>query len=612
MIHKQILAGIALLILLTSTVFFIAYRANTELQDIVTSQFNTQQLLLARNIALDIETHFEFIETALTTYMSSDNYDLQAKTRSSYQILKSWQVLALGKLAVPGDQGLLISSPEIDSLQDLGLKFPWDEFKEHMSSGPHSPFFHSQTIKPENGPFAHTHVQFIAAVSQPGMSAPVNADPPLGSAASFILVDAMGIAHRYAHGVVSGLTGYPWVIDNKGYFMYHVEKDFVGNNSFNVRSERNPDISYQRINTLVADKLLKGKEGTDWYISGWHWNMKREMKKLFAYSPALIVPAENDESNAVLWSVGLAVPESEVYGLIQPVVIRQWIVAGIFMFTFVAGLMVLYLISLPWNQDLAGKVEEKTRHLMTSETLLRKEKEKVELSLQALLETQQELVRSERFAAIGEAASHLSHEIKNPLMLMSGFATQVMRTLQENDPGREKLQIVSQEAKRLEKMLNQVRDFTRPQSPSKTKSQINNLIQETVKLVREELDLVNVNLSLNLSPELPEAKVDQSQIKQVLINLVKNAWEATPGGGSITISSNLVNNRIQVTVEDTGAGISKDKQKEIFNPFFTTKDKGTGLGLAVTYRIIQDHQGEIRMDSKLGKGTTFSFYLPLY
>ena len=312
-----------------------------------------------------------------------------------------------------------------------------------------------------------------------------------------------------------------------------------------------------------------------------------------------------------MWSVGLAVPEEEVYGLIQPVVVRQWVVAGIFMFTFVAGLMVLYLISLRWNQTLAGKVEEKTRHLVTSQELLRKEKEKVELSLQALIETQQELVRSERFAAIGEAASHLSHEIKNPLMLMSGFATQVMRTLPEDDPGREKLHIISQEAKRLEKMLNQVRDFTRPQSPDKTRTQINDLIQETLSLVREELDLANINLDLNLSPEIPETGFDQSQIKQVLINLIKNAWEATPGGGTISISSSLEKDHIQVSVQDTGTGISSDKQKEIFNPFFTTKDKGTGLGLAVTYRIIQDHHGEIRMESKLGKGTKFSFCLPL-
>ena len=611
MIQKQILIGTALLILLSSAVFFIAYRANIELQDIVTSQFNTQQLLLARNIALDIETHFDFIETALTTYMSSRNEDLQAKSHNYYQILKGWQVLAVGMLDKSGEQRLLVSSPEIHYLEELGLEFPWNEFNESMSSAAPRPFFHSRTIRPESGPFAHTHVQFIAAGTQPGLSAPVNADIHAETAAAFILVDAMDIARRYAHGVVSGLTGYPWVIDNRGYFMYHVEQEFSGNNSFTVRHERNPDISYQRINTLVSDKLLKGKEGTDWYISGWHWDVKHEMKKLFAFSPAVILPAENDGRDAYLWSVGLAVPEEEVYGLIQPVVVRQWVVAGIFMFTFVAGLMVLYLISLRWNQTLAGKVEEKTRHLVTSQELLRKEKEKVELSLQALIETQQELVRSERFAAIGEAASHLSHEIKNPLMLMAGFATQVMRTLPEDDPGRDKLHIISQEAKRLEKMLNQVRDFTRPQSPNKTRAQINDLIQETLNLVREELDLANINLDLNLSPEIPETGFDQSQIKQVLINLIKNAWEATPGGGTISISSSLEKDHIQVSVQDTGTGISSDKQKEIFNPFFTTKDKGTGLGLAVTYRIIQDHHGEIRMESKLGKGTKFSFYLPL-
>jgi two-component system, NtrC family, sensor histidine kinase HydH len=187
----------------------------------------------------------------------------------------------------------------------------------------------------------------------------------------------------------------------------------------------------------------------------------------------------------------------------------------------------------------------------------------------------------------------------------------VARSLPENDPNQEKLGIISEEAKRLENMLIQVRDFTRPQQLRKEKAQINNLILETTKLVQEKLDMGKIRVSLNLFPELPEAYFDQAQIKQVLLNLIKNAWEAMPGEGSISITTGVEKNRIMVSIEDTGAGIPEDKLKEIFNPFFTTKDKGTGLGLAVIQRIVQDHQGDIRVDSEPGRGSRFIFYLPL-
>ncbi|MFW5730006.1 MAG: two-component system sensor histidine kinase NtrB, partial [Desulfonatronovibrionaceae bacterium] len=215
-----------------------------------------------------------------------------------------------------------------------------------------------------------------------------------------------------------------------------------------------------------------------------------------------------------------------------------------------------------------------------------------------------------RFAAIGEAASHLSHEIKNPLMLMSGFARQISKSLPQDDPNQNKLEIISQEALRLEKMLNQVKDFTRPQMPSKEKGQINDIIRETFELVSQELDMSKIHCTLQLNPDLPEARFDKSQMKQVLINLFKNAWEAMPEGGTITIFTDYNKERIRVTVQDSGTGIPPDKIKIIFSPFYTTKDKGTGLGLAVTYRIIQDHKGEVTISSQPGQGSSFTFYLP--
>jgi two-component system, NtrC family, sensor histidine kinase HydH len=612
MTRKTILASLLLLIFLSSMVFIMAYRANQELSEMVTGQYNDQQLTLARKIAQDIESHFAFLETALVTYSRHALAgDPGVQSRHHFQILKDWQILGLGILYENSRDSMLISSPALESLDELGLEIPRKKLLELISLHEQGSFFYSQTIKPAAGPFDDSRVILMATPGRyaPGSEIPQDAlnDPPL----TFFIVDAYQVARRYAHGVVSGKTGYPWVIDDQGFFIYHVEEDFLGQNSLTIRQEKNPAISYQRINDLTRQRLLRGEEGTDWYISGWHRDLITEMKKLVAFSPANFPPGTSGDSRQNVWSVGLAVPETEVYGLIQPMVLRQWAVTGLFIIIIFSGLLILYLISLRWNRVLSQKVDEKTRHLVKSQDLLRKEKEKVELSLQALVEAQQKLVHTERLAAIGEAAAHLSHEIKNPLMLMAGFARQVARSLPENDPNQEKLGIISEEAKRLENMLIQVRDFTRPQQLRKEKAQINDLILETTKLVQEKLDMDNIRVSLNLFPELPEAYFDQAQIKQVLLNLIKNAWEAMPGEGSISITTGVEKNRIMVSIEDTGAGIPEDKLKEIFNPFFTTKDKGTGLGLAVIQRIVQDHQGDIRVDSEPGRGSRFIFYLPL-
>lgn len=608
---KIAISSLIFVIIISGIIFILAVRANNELEQTVSEQFNTQQLILARKIAQDIQAHFGFLEAALATYAShGQQTDLREKSGYYHQILEDWQVLALGMFYLNHRKELAVSSPDLDSFQDLGIELDRHELAEHFTDRRLAPFFYSQTIIPEHGPLAETAVLVMVTLSPYVHESLVINNSPGIIPMSFFVVDARETARRYAHGVVSGKTGYPWVIDDRGYFLYHVEKDFLGRDSTTVRRDRNPEISYDRINSITSRKLLQGKEGTDWYITGWHYDVISEMKKLLAYSPVIFSAADPDGAAPRCWSVGLAAPETEVYGLIEPMVLRQWTVLGLFSLVVVSGLLALYLLSLRWNQTLTAKVEEKTRHLVRSQDLLRREKEKVELSLKALVSAQQELVRAERFAAIGEAASHLSHEIKNPLMLMSGFANQVKRSMSEDDPNREKLNIISGEAKRLESMLNQVRDFTRPQTLKKEKGQINDLIRETVKLVREQLDMSGISLELHLDPDLPQTKFDKAQMKQVLINLIKNAWEAIPDKGRVAVSTARKNSGILISIEDSGAGISQEMLKKIFSPFFTTKDQGTGLGLAVIYRIVQDHQGEITVSSEPDQGSTFRVYLP--
>jgi signal transduction histidine kinase len=602
---------IALALILSGIVFFLSYRANLELERVVKEQYNDQQLILARKIAADICFHFSFLETALLSFSRKlaaappEDQGIVA-IQDLFDIIKGWNVLGISLVSpYPAPVQIYVGN-SWKNIQALGLARDFFVCTEHYSQ--QDPACLSLNMQPDSGPFAR---RWLIAMSTP-LSPAADNDRPVSHTQPtrlVFLLDAQGIARRYSENVRSGKTGYPWVVDHKGFFMYHIEKDFDGRNSFIVRHERNPLISYERINRLVANYLLKGKEGTDWYVSGWHREVIGEMGKLLAFSPVIF--AEPADRPPYVWSVGLAVPEAEVYGLIQPIVFRQFKIVGLFFTLVVAAFAAFLFASMRWSDALRREVDRKTDHLLRSEDALRCERDKVKENMELLMQAQDRLVLSERFAAIGEVATHISHEIKNPLMLMGGFANQVLQTIPEGDPRYEKLRIIAEEARRLEALLLEVRDFTRPPRPQKVKADVNTIVRDVLFLMQEKTQTQNIQVDLHLADDLPICRFDPDQIKQVLLNLVKNAVEAMPQGGKLTISSQREGDQIQVTVADTGEGIAPDRIKRIFHPFYTTKKKGTGLGLAVSYKIIQDHEGDIAVQSREGEGATFTFTLPL-
>jgi two-component system sensor kinase FixL len=226
-------------------------------------------------------------------------------------------------------------------------------------------------------------------------------------------------------------------------------------------------------------------------------------------------------------------------------------------------------------------------------------------------ELNERLLMSERLAAIGRAAAYVGHEIKNPLMIIGGFADQLLRRSGLGERDAEKLRVILNEVRRLETMLAEMRDFTRPTPLKRARCRLNDLIEETLLLLEADLAERGVHLVRLLDPALPEASLDSSQVKQVLINLVMNAIEAMPGGGQLSVRTWAQEGRVVLEVQDTGKGIEPDNLKEVFSPFFTTKKKGTGLGLAISYKIVQDHGGTIGLRSAPEKGTTATVTLPL-
>ncbi len=221
-----------------------------------------------------------------------------------------------------------------------------------------------------------------------------------------------------------------------------------------------------------------------------------------------------------------------------------------------------------------------------------------------------ELLRSERLAILGKMAAHISHEIKNPLMLIGGFARQVLKDLSaapERD--REKLQIIVDEIRRLEDFLVEVGSYAKFSEPSKSPGDLNALIRETCLRLEPSLRENKIELLLQLAPDLPQISFDPAHLRQVILNIAKNGIEAMEAGGTLGIATGRQRDRVFMQIWDTGTGIPPEYREKIFQPFFSSKPKGSGLGLAISQKIIEAHQGEITIDCDLPKGTRVTIFL---
>ncbi|MFO7897638.1 MAG: GAF domain-containing protein, partial [Planctomycetota bacterium] len=242
---------------------------------------------------------------------------------------------------------------------------------------------------------------------------------------------------------------------------------------------------------------------------------------------------------------------------------------------------------------------------------LHRQMAKLQDAYRELREAQGKLVQSEKLAAVGEVAAHVAHEIRNPLVTIGGFARSMRRQLGDEHPCTGSVDIVIEEVKRLEKILANVMDFSKPSAPWKRPTRLNQIIDNTCVLLADEFEAAGAELVKELDPDLPLVMVDAEQVKQALLNIVKNAVESLgPDGGRVSVTSRLEGDTVWIDVSDTGKGIAEDTIPNLFDPFFTTRPDGTGLGLAVTKKVIVDHGGDIEVKSKLGVGTTFTLSLP--
>ncbi len=224
------------------------------------------------------------------------------------------------------------------------------------------------------------------------------------------------------------------------------------------------------------------------------------------------------------------------------------------------------------------------------------------------------LSQSEKLASLGRLAAGIAHEINNPLTGVLTYSHLLLKDAPPDSPQKEDLEVIVRETTRCRQIVKELLDFARERKSERKPTDLNGVIRNTISLVENQVSLHKVEIRTELDPELPEIPIDANQIQQVFTNLALNATEAMPEGGAITIATSSAENERFVTAEvsDTGTGIPEENLSKIFDPFFTTKEKGTGtgLGLAVTYGIIERHHGTIEVRSEVGKGTTFIIRLP--
>ena len=235
--------------------------------------------------------------------------------------------------------------------------------------------------------------------------------------------------------------------------------------------------------------------------------------------------------------------------------------------------------------------------------------------------------RADRLAAIGQIAAGIAHEIKNPLVGIRGAAQLLKSELRTSPTARgsltEYLDVILKEADRLNSVLEGILDFTRVKPRETGTFNIHSILDRALLLYEEPARQHTIVLAREYDPSLPEVIGNRDQLIQVFLNIIKNAVEVMPSGGKLTVVTRMSDmftsvqadgrkHRLMVVkVSDTGPGIKQEHLQDIFAPFFTTKDRGVGLGLALSYQIVQEHLGTIRVDSREGEGTTFSVYLPL-
>jgi len=253
--------------------------------------------------------------------------------------------------------------------------------------------------------------------------------------------------------------------------------------------------------------------------------------------------------------------------------------------------------------EFAGAIAEECSYAIDKARLIERQR----------IEYQHLAGKTEKLSSLGRLAAGIAHEINNPLGGILLYGTNLIKKVPKEGALHEGLDVIISETMRCKHIIQDLLEFSRDRPPSMAMANINEIMEKILSILENEFRLKHIEVKKDLLREMPDVLLDAGQMEQVFVNLLINAIEAIQGSGTVNVQTQLSpdRDRVRVEIADTGGGIASEHMARIFEPFFSTKSKGTGLGLAVSYGIVQNHQGTIRATSQPGQGTCFTVELPI-
>ena len=262
------------------------------------------------------------------------------------------------------------------------------------------------------------------------------------------------------------------------------------------------------------------------------------------------------------------------------------------------------------NQHLMVVIAERKRAEDQLQEYSEHLEEMVEERTRDLQEAHEQLLRREKLAMLGQLAGGLSHELRNPLAVIANAVYFLQTTLKDVDQTtRDYLDMIASEARNSEQIISGLLDFAKSRSPNRSEVQLHTLV---CGILNKFPPPENIQLNNEVYRELPPAFADVHHLELALGNLITNTYQAMPEGGKLTVSASVQDNQVHLAVSDTGCGIPMESMNKLFEPLFTTRPRGIGMGLAVTKNLVETNDGSIEVESNLGKGSTFTIVLPIW
>jgi signal transduction histidine kinase len=338
------------------------------------------------------------------------------------------------------------------------------------------------------------------------------------------------------------------------------------------------------------------------YLTPLHLHYLHDIFQRFYYLPIIL---------AALWfgfrgGLGCALVVSIVYA---PHILFQW-GGGLTLEMEKYLEIVMYNVVGGVTGLLAQRERERSRELQRTAEGLEESYKKLQAQSERIIAIEEQLRRSEKLSTLGEMAAVLAHEIRNPLGSIRGTAEILRDDFQPGTPKHEFIEIQIKETERLNHVVEDFLRLARQQPINLRDCSIREELETIVTLVARDAQDRGISLRLEPNAESAVVRADGEKLRQAFLNIVLNALQATPSGGNVSISFDSRESGLEVRIRDSGTGITQDNMQRIFEPFFTTKPDGTGLGLAVTRKIIEAHGGTLTVESEIGKGTTVMVKLP--